>query len=151
VIRYALVCQAGHEFESWFRSSTDYDGQRAKALITCPACGSTAIEKRIMTPSLACSDKGSASEVKSREDLAPVAMMSPAEEEFRKKLRELREYVTKNADYVGDKFPELARQMHEEEIEKRSIYGEAKPAEVRTLLEEGVEVQPLPILPEERN
>jgi hypothetical protein len=104
-----------------------------------------------MAPSLARTDKGSAREDKSREDLAPVAMMSPEEKEFRKKLRELREHVTKNADYVGDKFPVLARQMHEEEIEKRSIYGEAKPAEVRALLEEGVEVQPLPILPEERN
>jgi hypothetical protein len=146
VIRYALVCQAGHDFDSWFRSATDYDGQRAQALVACPVCSSTAIEKRIMAPSLARTDKGSAPE-----DRTPVVMMSPAEKEFRKKLRELREHVTKNADYVGEKFPELARQMHEEEIEKRSIYGEAKPAEVRALLEEGVEVQPLPILPEERN
>jgi hypothetical protein len=151
VIRYSLACAAGHDFDSWFRSSADYDKQRAKALVACPACGSTAIEKRIMAPALARTDKGPARKDKSREDLAPVAMMSPQEKEFRKKLRELREHVTKNADYVGDRFPQLARQMHEEEIEKRSIYGEAKPAEVRALLEEGVEVQPLPILPEERN
>ncbi len=146
MIRYALICQAGHEFDSWFRSYTDYDGQRAQALVACPVCGSTAIEKRIMAPSLARTDEGPA-----HEDKTPVAMMSPEEKEFRKKLRELREHVTKNADYVGEKFPQLARQMHEEEIEKRSIYGEAKPAEVRALLDEGVEVQPLPILPEERN
>ena len=146
MIRYSLACKAGHGFDSWFRSSADYDEQRAQALIACPVCGSTAIEKRIMAPSLVRSDKGPA-----HEDKTPVVMMSPEEKEFRKKLRELREHVTKNADYVGEKFPQLARQMHEEEIEKRSIYGEAKPAEVRALLEEGVEVQPLPILPEERN
>jgi len=151
VIRYSLACEAGHDFDSWFRSSADYDEQRAKALVACPICGSTAIEKRIMAPALARTDKGPAREDKSREDLAPVAMMSPQEKEFRKKLRELREHVTKNADYVGEKFPELARQMHYEEVDKRSIYGEAKPNEVRSLLEEGVEVQPLPILPEERN
>ncbi|MDO8533225.1 MAG: DUF1178 family protein [Xanthobacteraceae bacterium] len=146
MIRYSLACEAGHGFDSWFRSSADYDEQRAQALIACPVCASTAIEKRIMAPSLARADKESV-----HEDKTPVAMMSPEEKEFRKKLRELREHVTKNADYVGDRFPQLARQMHEEEIEKRSIYGEAKPAEVRALLEEGVEVQPLPILPEERN
>ena len=145
MIRYSLACEAGHEFDSWFRSSADYDGQLAKALVACPACGSTAIEKRIMAPALARTDKGPA-----REE-TPVAMMSPEQKEFRQKLRELREHVTKNADYVGEQFPELARQMHHEEVDKRSIYGEAKPAEVRSLLEEGVEVQPLPILPEERN
>ena len=151
MIRYSLACAAGHEFDSWFRSSADYDGQLAKALVACPACGSTAIEKRIMAPALARTDKRPAREDKTPENLAPVAMMSPEQKEFRKKLRELREHVTKNADYVGEQFPELARQMHHEEVDKRSIYGEAKPAEVRSLLEEGVEVQPLPILPEERN
>jgi hypothetical protein len=77
--------------------------------------------------------------------------MSPVEQELRNKLKELRDHVTKNADYVGDKFPELARQMHYDEIDKRSIYGEAEPDEVRELVEEGVEVQPLPLLPEDRN
>jgi hypothetical protein len=77
--------------------------------------------------------------------------MSPQEQMLRTKLKELREHVTKNADYVGDKFPELARQMHYEEVERRSIYGEAKPDEVKSLVEEGVEVHPLPVLPEDRN
>jgi hypothetical protein len=85
------------------------------------------------------------------EEKSPVAMMSPKEKFLRAKLRELREHVTKNADYVGDKFPELARQMHYDEVERRSIYGEAKPEEVKELVEEGVEVQPLPVLPEDRN
>ena len=78
-------------------------------------------------------------------------MMSPQEQFLREKLKELRDHVTKNADYVGDKFPEMARQMHYDEIEQRSIYGEAKPDEVKELIEEGVGVQPLPVLPDDKN
>ena len=153
MIRYALVCEAGHGFESWFRSSGEYDKQLKRALVACPACGSTAIEKQIMKPSLARSGKGRprAEPLAAPEDKTPVAMMSPQEEFLRTKLKELRAHVTKNADYVGDKFPELARQMHYEEAERRSIYGEAKPDEVKELIDEGVEVHPLPVLPEERN
>jgi hypothetical protein len=151
LIRYSLVCEAGHAFESWFRSSQDYDAQRKKNLVNCPSCGSASVEKQIMRPSVARTDKTPVRKEAPAPDKAPVAMMSPQEKEFRKKLKELREHVTKNADYVGEKFPELARQMHHEEIERRSIYGEAKPDEVRELLDEGVEVQPLPVLPEDRN
>jgi hypothetical protein len=152
LIRYALVCEAGHGFESWFRSSSDYDEQRKKNFVACPTCGSTSIEKQIMRPSVARRDTPvTTKEQPAQAEKAPVAMMTPQETEFRKKLKELREHVTKNADYVGEKFPELARQMHYEEIEHRSIYGEAKPDEVRELLDEGVEVQPLPVLPEDRN
>ncbi|HEY7457811.1 MAG TPA: DUF1178 family protein [Xanthobacteraceae bacterium] len=152
MIRYALVCEAGHNFESWFRSSADYDAQRKKSLVACPTCGSASIEKQIMRPSVARRDVPAArKEQPAAAEKAPVAMMSPQEQEFRKKLKELRDHVTKSADYVGEKFPELARQMHYEEIEQRSIYGEAKPDEVRELLDEGVAVQPLPVLPEDRN
>jgi hypothetical protein len=154
VIRYSLICEAGHGFESWFRSSDDYDRQRKRKLVVCPVCGSAAIEKQIMKPSVARTDSKAvhapASALRGAE-AAPVALMSPREQELRAKLKELREHVTRNADYVGDKFPELARQMHYDEIERRSIYGEAKPDDVKALLEEGVEVHPLPVLPEDRN
>jgi hypothetical protein len=154
VIRYALTCEAGHGFESWFRASEDFEKQRKKNLIACPTCNSTQVEKQIMRPSVARRDKGGARKEKlpaSAEETSPVAVMSPQEQELRAKLKELREHVTKNADYVGDKFPDLARQMHYEEVERRSIYGEAKPDEVKSLIEEGVEVHPLPVLPEDRN
>jgi hypothetical protein len=157
VIRYSLLCEAGHGFESWFRSSDDYDEQRKRGLVTCPACGNAQIEKQIMKPSVARTDKGRSKAPQAPvpegpvAEPAPVTMMSPQEEFLRGKLKELREHVTKNADYVGDKFPEVARQMHYEEVERRSIYGEAKPDEVRELIDEGVEVHPLPVLPEDRN
>lgn len=156
MIRYALICESGHGFESWFRSSGDYDKQRKRGLVSCPACGSAEIEKQIMKPSIgrAGSDKARAelpAAPAAADEKSPVAMVSPQEQFLRAKLKELRDHVTKNADYVGDKFPELARQMHYDEVERRSIYGEAKPDEVKELVEEGVEVQPLPVLPEDRN
>jgi hypothetical protein len=149
VIRYDLHCEAGHGFESWFRSSGDYDAQRKRKLVECPVCGSLDIEKRIMAPQVARRDRGG--RPKAREEKAPVAMMSPQEAEFRQKLRELREHVTNNAEHVGEKFPELARQMHNEEIERRSIYGEASAEEVKSLLDDEVDIHPLPVLPEEHN
>jgi hypothetical protein len=149
VIRYDLHCEAGHGFESWFRSSADYDAQRKRKLVECPVCGSQDIEKQIMAPRLARTDKGE--RTKPAQEKAPVAMMSPEESEFRQKLRELRDHVTKNAEDVGEKFPELARKMHNEEIERRSIYGEASPDEVKSLLDDEVDIHPLPLLPDDRN
>ena len=78
-------------------------------------------------------------------------MMSPQEQEFRGKLKELREHLTQNADNVGQKFPDEARKMHYGEIEHRSIFGEASLEEAKDLHDEGIEVHPLPVLPEERN
>lgn len=153
MIRYSLVCEAGHRFDSWFPDSAASEAQVAGGLVECPECGSNRIEKAIMAPSIG--RAGRQAEVApapvAQLEPQPVALMSGRERELRRLLKEVREHVKKNADYVGEEFPELARQMHHEEIEKRSIYGEAQPDEVKELLEEGVEVQPLPILPDERN
>jgi hypothetical protein len=81
----------------------------------------------------------------------PVAMMSPVERELRQKLKELRDHITKNANYVGTKFPEEARKIHYGETERRSIYGEASPDEAKELHEEGIEFHPIPILPDDQN
>ena len=81
----------------------------------------------------------------------PAALMSPEAQEFRAKLKELRDYIKTNADNVGEKFPEEARKMHYGETEHRPIYGEASPDDARALIEEGVEVLPIPALPDDRN
>jgi len=154
MIRYALACDKGHTFESWFSDSAAYDKQAKRKLIACPHCGSSKIEKAIMAPRLAGSRKR-APEAEApaapAPEKAPVAMLSPQETEFRAKLKELRDHLTKNADHVGAKFPEEARKMHYGEIEHRSIYGEASPEEAKELAEEGIEFHPLPVLPDERN
>jgi len=158
VIRYSLICDHGHEFESWFASSAAYDKQAKRGLIDCPLCGSSKVEKAIMAPRLARKDKSTSIDVTAGAPpanapaaSAPVAMMSPQEKEFRTKLKELRDHLVANADNVGKKFPEVARKMHYGEIEHRSIYGEASPQDAKELSEEGIEFHPLPALPDERN
>jgi hypothetical protein len=154
MIRYALVCAKGHSFESWFQNSAAYDKQAKRALVTCPVCGTAKVEKEIMSPRLARARKRDAAPAPASEtpsETTPVAMVSPQERELRKKLKELRQHLTQNADYVGQKFPEEARKMHYGEIDHRSIYGEASPDEARKLHDEGVEFHPLPVLPDDRN
>jgi hypothetical protein len=156
MIRYTLVCNRGHEFESWFASSSAYDKQAKRGLVACPACGATKVEKAIMAPRLTRADKPidvpeAPAAPAPAEPPAPVAMISPQERELRTKLKELRDHLTKNAENVGRKFPEQARKMHYGEIEHRSIYGEASPQDAKDLHEEGIELHPLPVLPDERN
>src|SRR3954468_5754642 len=120
MILYSLICDNKHGFESWFANSAAYDKQVARGLVSCPACNSTKVEKAIMAPSLARAKKRGAAPAAEpdaapaetpAEIKGPVAMISPQEREFRKKLKEVRDPLTKNADYVGGKFPEEARKM----------------------------------------
>jgi hypothetical protein len=161
MIRYALVCDKGHGFESWFANSAGYDKQARRGLVTCPHCGSAKVEKAIMAPRLAGARKRGApieAPVETAEapstpapDKTPVAIVSPQEQEFRAKLKELRDHLVKNSDDVGTKFPDEARKMHYGEIEHRSIHGVASPEDAKELAEEGIEVHALPMLPDERN
>lgn len=157
MIRYSLRCQRNHTFESWFQSSSAYESQLKRKLVSCPTCGSDKVEKAIMAPQIV-SKKGRgraepASEQTQVEAPAtgPTPLMMAQERELRVKLRELRDHVIKNADNVGERFPSEARKMHYGDIEHRPIYGEASPDEAQALIEEGVEVSPLPVLPEDRN
>ncbi len=117
MIRYALHCDQGHAFESWFQSSAAYDKQAKRALVTCPTCGSTKVEKAIMAPRPARTEGAEpppppmlpTPPLPSAPGKTPVALMSPPERELRKKLKELRDHLTKNSDYVGPRFPDEAR------------------------------------------
>ncbi|HZP70339.1 MAG TPA: DUF1178 family protein [Pseudolabrys sp.] len=159
MIRYALVCQQGHQFESWFQDSAAFDKQAKRNLVTCPRCGSSKVEKAIMAPRLSVAakkrqasvDPSAAAAEMPPAVQAPVAMISPQEREVRAKLKELRDHLIRNADNVGARFSEEARKMHYGEIEHRSIYGVATPEEAKELSEEGIEFHPLPMLPDERN
>ena len=159
MIRYALNCEHGHAFESWFQNAAAYDKQNKRGLVACPICSSAKVEKAIMAPRLSRADAAervslpvpSAPPMPPTPANAPVAVMSPPERELRKKLKELREHITKNADYVGPRFPEQARKIHYGEAEHRSIYGEATSEEAEELHEEGIAFAPLPVLPDEFN
>jgi hypothetical protein len=156
MIRYNLRCERDHAFESWFQSSSAYETQEKRKLVNCPVCGSAKVERAIMAPQIV-SKKGrdvpvqapvAATEVTTS---ASTPLMMAQERELRAKLKELRDHIVKNADNVGERFPNEARKMHYGDIEHRPIYGEASPEEARSLIEEGVEVSPLPVLPDDRN
>jgi hypothetical protein len=177
MIRYALACDQGHGFDSWFANSAAYDKQKKRSLVTCPLCGSAKVEKAIMAPSVASTSSVGApllepagpqpanplptppnptpplqpAPMPAIPPKNPVAMMSPPERELRQKLKELRDHIVKNANYVGSRFPEEARKIHYGETEHRSIYGEASPEEAEELHEEGIDFHPLPILPDDKN
>ena len=155
MIRYNLRCERGHAFESWFQSSQAYETQEKRKLVNCPSCGSAKVERAIMAPQIV------SKKSRDRAVPAPAAtetttpastpLMMAQERELRAKLRELRDHIVKNADNVGERFPNEARKMHYGDIEHRPIYGEASPEEARSLIDEGVEVSPLPVLPDDRN
>jgi hypothetical protein len=133
MIKYALVCAHEHPFEGWFGASADYDDQNARGLVECPVCGSSEVRKQIMAPSVS----GTKARGSAESDPQMRSMMMEA-------MRRVRSHVTDNFDYVGDRFAAEARAIHEGASEDRGIYGEASPKEVRALIEDGVQVAPLP-------
>jgi hypothetical protein len=156
MIRYSLRCDKDHAFESWFQSSSAYDSQVKRKLVTCPVCGSAKVDKAIMAPRIVGKkgrDKAAAPIEAPVETPAAEStpLMMAQERELRAKIKELRDHIVKNADNVGERFPNEARKMHYGDIEHRPIYGEASPEEAKALVDEGVEVAPLPVLPEDRN
>lgn len=136
MIKYALVCATGHEFEGWFGSSSDYDDQATRGLVDCPVCGAREVKKQIMAPAV------SGTKRRGSPDLDPQTreMMMQAQQA-------VRAHVEDNFDYVGDTFAREARAIHEGKSEERGIYGEASPKEVTALIEDGVRVAPLPPAP----
>jgi len=160
MIRYQLHCQKEHDFEAWFTNGDAYDKQVKRKLVACPECGSTKISKAIMAPNVGVkTNRKSSVPVPGRAVTERVATSTPAVDpkvaeahrEVMAAMRKVREIVEKNAEYVGPRFAEEARKIHYKEAEEKGIYGEASPGEVKELLDEGVEVHPLPVLPEDQN
>jgi hypothetical protein len=147
MIRYDLHCEKGHEFDAWFSNSDAYDKQVKRQLVECIVCGSVKIEKQIMAP-------GIPSKSNTKMDVARPMVTGPVDpraQVMMHMMREFRAHVEKNTENVGDNFAEEARKIHYKEKEARGIMGNATPVEAQELLEEGIEVHPLPILPEDGN
>ncbi|MBD3834601.1 DUF1178 family protein [Brevundimonas bullata] len=136
MIRYALACDHAHGFEAWFASSSDYDDQAARGLVECPFCGSTEVRKQVMAPAVAGTKKA-----------APAPDMAKMQAVMMQAARQVRDHVEQNFDYVGDAFAREARDIHEGRSEKREIYGEATPADIKKLKDDGVPCAALPSLP----
>ncbi len=147
MIKFSLRCDEGHEFEAWFRDSASFEGQRASKEVTCPVCRSAHVEKALMAPGLGAVSVGKDRKKESNQVFQP----SDDKAQVKSLIQKLRRHVEENADYVGDKFAEEARRIHFNEAESRGIYGEATAEEAFSLNEEGIEILPLPILPEDQN
>jgi hypothetical protein len=131
VIVYNLRCRNGHEFEGWFRDSTAFDAQSVEGKLCCPSCNSHRVAKAIMAPAVAGGERKS----------EPAAADARQVRQF---MTGLRKYIQENAEYVGENFAEEARKIHYGETAERHIYGETTLAEAQELVEEGVDVAPLP-------
>jgi hypothetical protein len=142
MIKYALACEKGHEFESWFPDSASYDVQARRGLIACPDCNSTRVSKAIMAPAIAAGHKA---------PIGPVALLDERQQRLREIARHLRKEIIANTDDVGARFPQEARAIHDGDAPARSIRGQATLDEARALIEEGVGVLPLPFPPDEFN
>lgn len=139
MIRFSLHCDKDHEFEGWFGSSADYDGQSERGLIECPTCGSRQIGKALMAPAVAVS----------RDMPARPLAMDPEKRVMMRKLREMVQALKRNSEDVGDRFADEARKIHHGEAEVRGIIGQASSDDARSLIEEGIEIAPLPEFPED--
>lgn len=142
MIRYALSCDIGHDFEGWFSTSDDFDRQKAKGLLSCPICGSETIAKSLMAPSVATSRQKEATHAMVSDEMQRAAMQ---------KLKEAVASIKANSEDVGERFPEEARKIHYGEADARGIIGQATPVEARALIDEGIEIAPLPLLPDDVN
>ena len=133
MICYQLVCRKNHSFEGWFRDSAAYDAQAKKGLLSCPTCQSKRVSKAPMAPA-----------VTKRAALAETAEQARAMREW---VAQVRAHVEANSEYVGEKFPDVARAIHYGDAEQRTVHGEATLEAARDLIEEGIPVAPIPGLP----
>ncbi len=159
MIVFDLKCPHGHRFEAWFRSSKDYDEQQAHNEVECPICGQTNVSKAVMAPNVA--SKGNQRRARLPEentnsaadpeyiDQLAVGMSSLPQDlqnELEDVLAKVQKHVDENCDYVGSDFPEEARKIHYGETDARGIYGEASEEDASELVEEGIDVMPLPLV-----
>ncbi len=142
MIRYSLCCDKAHEFEGWFSESADFDRQKASGFLTCPVCGSPEVSKVLMAPAV--------STARQKDETQALAV-SEAQKQAFVKLKEAVREIRASSEDVGEKFPEEARKIHYGEVEARGIIGQASPVEVKSLIDEGIEIAPLPVLPDDVN
>lgn len=143
-----LQCPASHVFEGWFASEEDFQGQLQRGLVECPVCGDTHITKKLSAPRLnlgagepEASASASASPKPSAAAGAPALTPATLQAAYMKAVR----HVLAHTEDVGERFAQEARKMHYGETEERGIRGQASAQETMELLDEGIEILPLPV------
>lgn len=167
MIVFDLRCKKDHVFEAWFKDSAAYSEQVEAGVVRCPVCGSSRVEKALMAPNVTTrrQNKEPSPALPASEAAAPVETTTPPAKvlpaagsvttnadvekvtEVMQALKELRENVERECDYVGSDFAEEARRIHYGEREPRGIYGESSDEDAKALEEEGVEFARVPWLP----
>jgi len=167
MIKYALICDQGHTFESWFSNAEGYETQVKRGFVECPTCQTEQVSKAMMAPSVSTSRRKEAIAAQTAaiqaqaasppaaaaapEPARPVALLDESQQALRAMVRELHEKLTENSTDVGDRFTTEARDMQSGGTPLRPIHGRATLEEAKALIEEGVPVMPLPTLPDEWN
>lgn len=151
MIVFDLKCHLGHIFEAWFSSSKSFEGQHTRGEIECPSCGSINVQKAVMAPNISKkTNQGLAVEEiisenpEENEQVGYTSLPEGLQGELENVLKKVRKHVEDNCEYVGADFPEEVRKIHYGEKPERGIYGEASRAESLDLLEEGIDVIPVP-------
>ena len=134
MIKYNLKCKNGHEFESWFSNSEEFDKLNKKKMLECIYCSSKKVEKSIMSPMI--------SGVKPKDHANNLFEKQLLDE--KNNLFKLRKYIEQNFEYVGDKFSEKVRDVYYDKRTKKSIYGTTTPEEREELAEEGIDLLSIP-------
>lgn len=129
MIHYDLICDKDHRFDGWFASSSAFESQRDSGQVQCAICASTQVDRALMAPAV------------------PAANPAALHDGPKTPLQQMREHIESRSDYVGLRFADEARAMHEGRSESRAIYGEARPEEARALIDDGVPIAPLPFIP----
>lgn len=146
MIRYALKCDADHQFESWFQSADAFQSLLNAAMVECPQCGSSKVGKTLMAPRVTTSRK----RANPQPEAPSQPMVSAPDAKMEEAMRALKEHVEANSDYVGKDFAREATSMHLGEAPERSIYGEVAPEDAKRLAEDGVPAIPLPFIPKSK-
>ena len=133
MIKYKLQCKNLHQFESWFRTSDDFEKLNNEKILSCEICGSRSISKSLMSPSVSSQEK---------KHIKKPLETTPSKEQ--KLIKELKKAVEKNCEYVGDNFEKEARAIHYGDSPERSIYGKTTFNEAKSLYEDGIPVTALP-------
>ena len=141
MIRYDLVCENEHFFESWFKDSKSYQKQLEANEIACPKCNSSNISKSLMAPGIP----------KKTNTKNGNVIANSSSSSINNAIRKIRDEIKKNSEYVGDQFPEEARKIHYNEAEMRSIYGKASKKEITELVDEGIDIIQIPEIPDDKN
>ena len=143
MIRYNLICNNDHNFESWFKDSTSCNDQIKSKNVLCPECNSNLVTKALMSPRIP--KKGS------NNNQENTILSNGRNNNLNDAIRKIRDEIKKNSEYVGKEFPEEARKIHYHESEERSIYGEATAKDIKELHEEGIDIIHIPNLPDDKN